>query len=102
MRGFALLEISAAGLNLSELTNAFRVFTFDQADASAKQALLQSARRRYGEIGRTSCIALAPPDESPDFESLGFESSKRYTCWTWHRSLYQRFCDHILKLHLGE
>ena len=102
MRGFALLEISAAGLNLSELTNAFRVFTFDQADASAKQALIQSARNRYGELGRTSCIALAPPDESSYFESLGFESCKRYTCWTWHRSLYQRFCDHILKLHLGE
>jgi hypothetical protein len=95
--GFALLEISSPGLNLSELTNTFRTFAID-ADPEVHRALAIRARSRYSELGYKRVISLAGQAEEEALATIGFETSKQYTCWTWHRSLYQAFCEHVLRL----
>ena len=96
--GFALLEISSPGLNFSELTNTFRLYT-QESSAEVTGALAAAARARYGELGRTGCIALAEPQQIPTLEAMGFVMSKSYTCWTGHRSLYRRYYEYILRLY---
>jgi hypothetical protein len=88
--GFALLEMSSLGLNLSELTNAFTVHLFE-ADAQSHLALTASARQRYAELGRLQCIALAEGTDLSLFEAAGFVKVKDYACWTFHR-------DHMMGL----
>jgi hypothetical protein len=83
--GFALLEISSMGMNFSELTNAFTVHAIED-DPESRMALLARARERYAEIGRQKCIALAEDGDVDGFEAAGFVSSKKYTCWTFHRN----------------
>ena len=95
--GFALLEVSSPGLNFSELTNTFRVFTAEP-DREVQLALIASARERYLKLGFERCIGLVSEGEVAPFKALGFKRVKAYACWTWHRSHYQAFCEHILKL----
>jgi hypothetical protein len=95
--GFALLEISSPGLNLSELTNTFRVFTLD-GDDRVRRALILAARSRYRELGSERAIALAADGDEPSYEALGFVEMRQYCCWSWHRSLYQDIFEHLLKL----
>jgi hypothetical protein len=92
--GFAMLELSSPGLNLSELTSSFRIFSLI-ADQAVKTALVIAARRRYAALGRGRCVALADPRDRPLYERLGFTCTKQYTCWTWHRSLFPQFCEHV-------
>jgi hypothetical protein len=84
VRGFALLEISSLGLNFSELTNAFTVHLFEP-DEDAHRALALAARRRYAEVGRPHCVALAEDEALRLFEAEGFVRVKDYACWTFHR-----------------
>jgi hypothetical protein len=91
--GCALLELSSPGLNFSELTSTFRVHATDDA---VKEALVSAACRHYRSLGRTRCIALAQPGDRALFEGLGFTFAKTYACWTWHRSLFPAFCEHVL------
>jgi hypothetical protein len=92
--GFALLEISSIGLNLSELTSAVRVWSLSPRP-DAKQALITTARRRYAALGRRSCIVLAEAGDRELYEQLGFCCPKQYTCWTLHRSRFAEFCRHL-------
>jgi hypothetical protein len=92
--GFAMLELSSPGLNLSELTSSFRIFSL-VADEGAKAALVTAAHRRYAVLGRRRSVALADPRDRPLYERLGFTWTKQYTCWTWHRSLFAPFCEHV-------
>lgn len=94
--GFALLEISSPGLNLSEVTNAFRIFLLDGCEHDVAEALIRAARRRYLNLGRPHVVALVDDSVVSTFESLGFEHFKRYALWTWHRSLYRQFHDYLL------
>lgn|GEM_PF-1640591 len=94
--GFALLEISSPGLNLSELTNAFRVFLLDGADHAVAKSLIHAARARYRSLGRSHAIALVDDPQVPVFVSLGFDHFKRYALWTWHRTLYRQFHDYLM------
>jgi hypothetical protein len=95
--GFALLEISSPGLNFSELTNTFRVFVSDGGER-AKQALVARARERYRELGFERAIGLTDDSTIDAFTLLGFEKTKEYACWTWHRSQSQDFLRHVQKL----
>lgn len=92
--GFALLEISSPGLNFSEITDSFRVFP-NGNDVDALRALVSRARERYAEIGRSRAIGFASGGELGAFEATGFTRAREYACWTWHRSLYQDFCEHV-------
>lgn len=94
--GFAMLEISSLGLNFSELTNTFRVYTLDDNRAT-HVALAGASRERFRELGFERCVALAQ-DDAEAFAMSGFEQVKEYACWTWHRSQYQAFCEHVLRL----
>jgi hypothetical protein len=94
--GFALLEISSLGLNLSEITNTFRVFLLPDAAPELAAPLIRAARARYLALGRSHVIALVDDGLVRAFESLGFEHFKRYALWTWHRSLYRQFHDYLL------
>jgi hypothetical protein len=97
MIGFALLEISSLGLNLSELTNAFSVFMRD-VDPVAKRALVQHARNRYWTLGRAIAVGLSEDNDLTAFESSGFTRTKSYMCWTWHRSLCRRYIEYVGRL----
>ena len=95
--GFALLEISSPGINFSELANAFRVFALD-SDPNIERSLIDSACQQYATAGRQKCVALAADQQISTFAAAGFELRKQYNCWTWHRSLYQLYCQHVLSL----
>jgi hypothetical protein len=94
--GFALLEISSLGLNLSEITNTFRVFLLPKENTTLVAPLIRAARARYLALGRSHVIALVDDATRDAFEALGFEQFKRYALWTWHRSLYRQFHDYLL------
>jgi c-di-GMP-binding flagellar brake protein YcgR len=97
--GFALLEISSRGLNLSELTNTFRLVC-DPRESDVQQALIWHARERYRALGYTRCVGLADDEHLGAFQTMGFEAVKRYACWTWHRSLHEAFCEHLRELRI--
>ena len=93
--GFALLEVSSLGMNLSELTNAFTVHLVEP-DASSRSALIEAARAHYRSLGRREVVALAESDVDLDaFTSAGFASSKSYLCWTFHRDHASGILDHF-------
>jgi hypothetical protein len=95
INGFALLEISSPGLNLSELTSSFRVF-LRRPDSEARLALIAASRARYAQLGRSVAVALAESHELTAFTEAGMDATKRYATWTWHRSLYRQFFEYIL------
>jgi len=94
VRGFAALEISSPGLNLSELTSAFRLLLFD-SDAEVVRALVTASIARYTELGAKRCIALCEEEESAVLQSGGFTKEKQYTALTWHRSTYGHYAEHV-------
>jgi hypothetical protein len=95
--GFALLEISSAGLNLSELTNHFSVHVME-GGGETRRALIDAARNRYRELGRPVCVSLSEGDDPEDYRALGLKKLKQYMCWTGHRSLLRAYSDYILRL----
>jgi hypothetical protein len=97
--GFAVLEISSLGLNLSDLTNTFRLVC-DPQETEVQQALIWHARERYRVLGYTRCVGLADDEHLAGFQTMGFEAVKRYACWTWHRSLHEAFCEHLRELRI--
>jgi hypothetical protein len=99
--GFALLEVSAAGLNLSELTNAFSVHMIE-LDPEVTEALIEAARTRYSELGRTSVIALAEDEGVSALEQAGFTCIKQYCCWCFHRSIIPQFHRYLLRIFHAE
>jgi hypothetical protein len=95
--GFALLEVSSPGLNLSELTNHFSVHTPGE-DPEAQRALILAARRRYAALGRAMCVSLSENDDFKIHEEAGLHKLKEYLCWTGHRSLLRAYSDYVLRL----
>jgi hypothetical protein len=88
------MEISSPSLNLSDLTNAFRVFMFTD-DVEALDLLIRSSASYYKSLGQKHVTALVEDHLVPTFERVGFERFKRYTFWTWHRSLCRQFYNYI-------
>jgi len=92
--GYAILEVSSPSLNLSDLTNAFRVSMLTD-DSVALTLLIHSAVAHYNALGQEHVTALIEDGLVAAFEGVGFERFKRYTFWTWHRSLCRQFYDFI-------
>jgi hypothetical protein len=95
--GFALAEISSPGLNLSELLSAFSIHLFEENERTqqVRHALLRSLLQLYREAGRPFAVGLVSPEHLGRYQHLPLRWVKRYACWTCHRSLYLRFCDHV-------
>jgi hypothetical protein len=92
--GFALLEVSSVGLNLSELTSAFRLCV-PGGEPEARAALVRAAAARYQQLGRPATALV----EGPDLDPFGGEAAgggKRYVSWTLHRSLIATAFDSVL------
>lgn len=94
LRGFAALEISSIGLNLSELTNSFRVLVHDH-DPAVIKALAAAAAARYQELGFMRCVALGEGFASSVLQEAGFTKEKEYACVIWHRSTYGHYSEHV-------
>ena len=95
--GFALLEIASLGLNFSELTNAFTVHLLGD-DREAQGVLVRAAKHRYGQLGRTHCVALEEGEQLGAFESAGFKKLKDYACWTFHRTHLEAMEEYFVSL----
>lgn len=96
--GFALLEISSPGLNLSEALSAFRIFVLPDATIDAntvRRALLDAVVRVYRQTGRAVAVGVIQPHEVEAYQALGIAAGPHWMCWTAHRSLYGRFYDHV-------
>lgn len=98
LAAFALLEISSLGLNLSELTNAFRLHALDRAP-EVTAVLLARARQRYAELGRGMAIGLAENPDLAAWGAAGFSHLKSYSCWTVQRQFFRRYVEFIQRLY---
>ncbi|HEX9100566.1 MAG TPA: PilZ domain-containing protein, partial [Polyangia bacterium] len=97
--GFALAEVSSAGLNLSEALSAFQIFVTDAGraeDEAVRRALLNAVLPIYRNAGRGQARGLIAPGEAPVYERLGIPvNEEQWMCWTYHRRLCPRFCDYV-------
>ena len=99
--GFALAEMSSAGLNLSELLSSFRVFVLPDGEAEAtavRFALLGKITEVYRDFGRSTAVGLVPVAEQIEYDDMGLATQKRYTMFTCHRSLVTRSSDYLDRL----
>lgn len=96
--GFGLLEFSSPGVNLSELTGAFRVHAFD-GSVETELALIAHAQRRYRAAGRPACYALHHSPHLDAYEQRGFQRKRDYSSWTFGVSLIPAFRQHIRRLY---
>jgi hypothetical protein len=96
--GFALLEISSPGLNLSEALSAFQIFLLPDTGVESsvvRRALLPALLRAYRQTGRKIAVGVIQPNEVESYRQLGITVGPHWMCWTAHRSLYGRFYDHV-------
>jgi hypothetical protein len=97
--GFALAEVSSAGLNLSEALSAFQIFITDAGqrdDEPVRRALLNAILPIYRNAGRGQARGLIAPNEVPLYQRLGIPvNDEQWMCWTYHRRLCPRFCDYV-------
>jgi hypothetical protein len=100
--GFALAELSSPGLNLSEALSAFQIFVTDEGQSAAdrvRRSLVQAVLPIYRHAGRPIARGLIAADEIADWQRLGVTVSDEVSmCWTYHRTLCARFCDHVERL----
>jgi hypothetical protein len=100
--GFALAEVSSPGLNLSEVLSGWRIFLTDEGRAGANDtrwALLGPVVSVYRQAGRAFARGLIAANELDDYREMGVEVENHLaTAWTFHRSLYPRFCDHVTRM----
>ncbi len=97
--GFALAEVSSAGLNLSEALSAFQLFVTDAGHAEdelVRRALLEAVLPIYRNAGRTHARGLIAAADVPTYQRLGIPvNDEQWMCWTYHRRLCPRFCDYV-------
>lgn len=100
--GFAFVELSSPGLNLSEALSAFQIFVTDEGRSSAaevRRSLAAAVLPIYRHAGRPIARGLIAADEIGEWQRLGFAVSDEVSmCWTYHRTLCARFCDHVERL----
>jgi len=100
--GFALAELSSPGLNLSEALSAFQIFITDDGESSqdeVRRALINAVVPIYRHAGRAIARGLLTPDEVDAYRRIGVPINDEVSmCWTCHRNLYPRFCDHVERL----
>jgi len=97
--GFALVEISSAGLNLSEALSAFQIFITDEGqpeDEGVRRALLNAVMPIYRNAGRTQARGLIAPADVARYQRLGIPvNEEQWMCWTYQRRLCPRFCNYV-------
>ena len=96
--GFALLEVTSTGVNMSELTSAFRMHALT-TEPGVTAALAARARQRYAELGHPFAIGLATTVDAGAWALAGFSKVKEYTCLTAHRSLWRRYVEFVQRLY---
>jgi len=97
--GFALVEMSSPGLNLSEALSAFQIFVTDEGraeDDGIRRALLQAIMPIYRNAGRTQARGLIAPADVPRYQRLGIPiNDEQWMCWTYQRRICPRFCNYV-------
>ena len=97
--GFALVEMSSAGLNLSEALSAFQIFVTDEGhaeDENVRRALLHAVLPIYRNAGRTQARGLIAPSDVAVYQRMGLPiNDEQWMCWTYHRRVCPRFCDYV-------
>jgi hypothetical protein len=100
--GFALAELSSPGLNLSEAMSAFQIFVTDEGQTQAddvRRALLAGVVPIYRHAERPIARGLIAADDIATWQRIGIPVSDEVSmCWTYHRTLCARFCNHVERL----
>lgn len=100
--GFALLEVSSCGLNLSDALSSFRMFVLPDGEAErqhVRRALLDGALPFYARTGRRQARALILPSEADDYRALGIVVDEGESlCWTCHRTQLKAFSEHMRRM----
>ena len=100
--GFALAELSSPGLNLSEALSAFQIFVTEQGQSDGdgvRRALVGGVIPIYRHAGRPIARGLIAADEIAAWQRIGVPVSDEVSmCWTYHRTLCARFCNHVERL----
>lgn len=100
--GFALLEVSSCGLNLSDALSSFRIFVLPDGEAERQHvrcALLDGALPHYARTGRRQARALIIPSEADEYRALGITVDEGESlCWTCHRTQLKAFSEHMRRL----
>ncbi len=107
--GFALIELSSPGLNLSEGLSAFRVHVFEHAQGDAdgvRAALIRAAQDLYRAAGRRAVLGLVDvsaadagdASEVASYQRLGLRVPATSKCIIMHRSRFGAFRDHVARL----
>ncbi|MFM7203385.1 MAG: hypothetical protein ACKO6N_21565 [Myxococcota bacterium] len=105
LMGFALLEHSSPGLNLSNLLNACQVYTAvndPMRAASLKRALLVKVIEAYAMLGQKRVVVLTEDRDLTAYHEVGFEKVKEYTAWTFEHSIaniYNLYSYYIFRLY---
>ncbi len=97
--GFALIEMSSAGLNLSEALSAFQIFVTDEGhaqDADVRRALLHAIMPIYRNAGRAQARGFVAPKDVAVYQRMGLPiNDEQWMVWTYHRRVCPRFCDYV-------
>jgi hypothetical protein len=100
--GFALLELSSCGLNLSDATSSFRLFVLPDGEPERGpllRALLDAVLPLYAQTGRRFARCLLPPPEADDYRALAIDVDEAESlCWTFHRTQFRPFSEHMRRL----
>lgn len=98
-KAFALVERSSPGINLSELTNVVRLYGAPDSEPApeACRSLLAMIARDYS-TGGGGVTVLAESNQVRSLEGLGLQRVRKYSMWTWHRSLHREHFESALAM----
>ena len=96
--GFALLENSSAGINLSGLLNAFSIYSVRPDHPRAKESrrvLLEAVTDCYRSWKARVAICLTEEEDLEDYFTAGFRKEKEYVCLSWSRTMIKHYYDYV-------
>ena len=78
--GFAFVDVSSEGINLSLLFNTFYIFVFDTADKeNIYMSLISSINTALKKYGKTYSIGLTNPEDLDVFKKIGYTFLRKYS-----------------------
>lgn len=95
--GFALLELSSPGMNLSEGLTSFRLFFWDEAkerQVAVTAALVRAVQTSLRLAGRRTAFGLLRPEQGELAQAIGAHIGPLSRCLTVHRSRFRLFSEH--------
>lgn len=98
--GFALVELSSPGLNLSEGLSAFRVFVVSadpDAEDRVRASLTRAAQDIYRRAGRRLLLGLVDPADVPSYRRIGLDAPATSLCITMDRTQFASFANHVAR-----